>query len=275
MAAAERIQATDTGGGGNTYAYRAAPPCPALAGVARLLWDVDGTSGPVNERILPTGDVVIIVDRHPRAVEGAFVCGLQLGPILSSAPEESFFTGARLTPLGAFKVLGVPVGEITGALVDLSALLPREAESLRDELISKPGPARRIAAMQRFLLRRLPRGPMWHDAAVGAWGLLNRFHGAVRVETAADAAGISSRQLGRIFREQIGLSPKNAARLLRFERATALISAGDSSLAEVAAGAGFADQAHLSREFQAFAGASPSAYRERKLVGGDQAFMRD
>jgi AraC-like DNA-binding protein len=241
----------------------------------RLLWDVEGTSGPVNERILPTGDVVIIVDRHPRAIEGAFVCGLQLGPILSESPTESFFTGARLTPLGAFKVFGVPVRELTGALVDLPTLLPRDAESLRDELMCEPEACGRIAAMERFLVRRLPRGPLWHDAAVGAWGLLKRFHGAVRVDAAADAAGISSRQLGRIFREQIGLSPKNAARLLRFEHATALIRAGDGSLAEVAAGAGFADQAHLNREFQAFAGVSPAAFRARKLVGGDQAFMRD
>lgn len=271
----ERLHETIHRGADNVYAYRFAPPCQALRGVVRLLWDSEGVSATVNERILPTGDVVLIVDRHPRAVDGAFVCGLQLGPILAGAPAESFFTGARLTPLGAFGVFGVPARELTGQLIDLAALLPREADPLRDELMSEPDPGRRMAALERFLVRCLPRSPLWHNAALGAWELLKRTHGAMRVETAADAAGVSSRQLGRIFREQVGLSPKDAARLLRFERAMMLIRESTRSLAEVAAHAGYADQAHLTREFRAFAGASPLDYRRRKLIGGDAAFMRD
>jgi len=105
--------------------------------------------------------------------------------------------------------------------------------------------------------------------------MLKHFHGAVRVDAAADAAGLSSRQLGRVFSEQVGLSPKAAARLLRFERAMHLIRASDASLADIAFDAGYADQPHLTRDFQALAGASPRAYRQRAVIGSDHAFMRD
>lgn len=258
-----------------SWSYRCALPCAALEGTATLLWDVDGISSPTNERILPTGDVVVIIDRHPAAVGGAFVCGLQNGPILTGPPAEAHFTGVRLTPLGAFKVFGVPARELTNGLVDLAALVDHEAESLRDQLLSEPDPAGRLAALETFLIHRIARGPLWHDGAVLAWRMLKHFHGAVRIDAAADAAGLSARQLGRVFSEQVGLTPKATARLLRFERAMHLIRASDAALADIAFDTGYADQSHLSRDFQDLAGASPRAYRQRAVIGGDHAFMRD
>jgi len=61
----------------------------------------------------------------------------------------------------------------------------------------------------------------------------------------------------------------------RFERAMHLIRASDASLADIAFDAGYADQPHLTRDFQALAGASPRAYRQRAVIGSDHAFMRD
>lgn len=271
----ERMIETRHESADGSWVYRAVVPSAALDGVATLLWDVDGVSGPANERILPTSDVVLIVDRHEAAYGDAFTCGLQNGPILIGPPAESHFTGVRLTPVGAFKVFGMPAHELTDGLIDLGALLDRDADRLRDEIMSKPEPADRIAALERFIAGRITRGPLWHDGALVAWRMLKHFHGAVRVDDAAEAAGLSARQLGRVFQEQVGLSPKGTARLLRFERAMRLIRETDAPLSDIAFDAGYADQSHLTRDFQALAGASPKAYRERAIIGGDHAFMRD
>ncbi len=62
------------------------------------------------------------------------------------------------------------------------------------------------------------------------------------------------------FREELGVPPKALARILRFERAVGRLRAGDD-LAALALDAGYYDQAHFNRDFRAFAGATPTAYR--------------
>ncbi|MGH3926723.1 MAG: helix-turn-helix domain-containing protein, partial [Pseudonocardiaceae bacterium] len=104
-----------------------------------------------------------------------------------------------------------------------------------------------------------------------AWGQLLRSSGNVPVRRLAEGTGWSRRHLLTRFRDQIGLAPKPAARVLRFRRAADLLvpgsgAAGGSdlpasrSIADVAAECGYADHAHLVRDFRALAGCTPSQY---------------
>jgi AraC-like DNA-binding protein len=83
--------------------------------------------------------------------------------------------------------------------------------------------------------------------------------GAMPVGALADEVGWSSRHLTTRFRAEVGLNPKEAARVTRFDRARRRLVPG-VRLADVAAGAGYFDQAHLAREFHALAGCSPSRW---------------
>jgi transcriptional regulator GlxA family with amidase domain len=86
--------------------------------------------------------------------------------------------------------------------------------------------------------------------------------GHARPERIAGAVGLSRRQLGRLFQEQIGITPKSLGRLGRFQRALrALERSPRNSLASVATGAGYFDQAHLCRDFRLFAGTTPAGFR--------------
>ena len=79
------------------------------------------------------------------------------------------------------------------------------------------------------------------------------------------------------FRAELGITPKTAARIFRFERACGLISNLRQPLAEVAAACGYADQAHMTRDWNAFTGTSPKAWivnelpflQDYELSGGD------
>ena len=78
----------------------------------------------------------------------------------------------------------------------------------------------------------------------------------------AEVVGLSRRQLGRLFRERIGITPKSLGRLGRFQRALRALDGGSrTSLAAVATKAGYFDQAHLCRDFRLFAGTTPAGYR--------------
>lgn len=90
---------------------------------------------------------------------------------------------------------------------------------------------------------------------------MRRAHGAIRVADLAEAVGCGQRHLVAGFRAQIGVTPKRAARVLRYERAARLLARGDLPVVQVAAMCGYADQAHLTREFTRFAGLTPAVVR--------------
>jgi AraC-like DNA-binding protein len=97
------------------------------------------------------------------------------------------------------------------------------------------------------------------DAEVAyAWGLITGARGLVRVDRLADTVCWSRKRLWANFRAQLGITPKQAAQLVRFDRAAHLLAAGHGS-AEVAAESGYADQSHLHREVKAITGATPTA----------------
>jgi AraC-like DNA-binding protein len=101
---------------------------------------------------------------------------------------------------------------------------------------------------------------------VEAWRRLTDSNGAVPVATIARELGWSSRYLGRQFATEVGLSPKVAGRVVRFDRARRALQLDTArgrrlSLAELAVTCGYYDQAHMAREFAGFAGCSPSAFR--------------
>ena len=83
----------------------------------------------------------------------------------------------------------------------------------------------------------------------------------MRVGDLAHDLGCSRRHLTARFREEFGLTPKTLARILRLEQAVGLVAAaGAPAWAEVSAAAGYADQAHLVRDWRSFTGRTPSSW---------------
>ncbi|MGH3965521.1 MAG: helix-turn-helix domain-containing protein, partial [Pseudonocardiaceae bacterium] len=99
-----------------------------------------------------------------------------------------------------------------------------------------------------------------------AWRRLTACHGRVEVGTLAQEVGWSRRHLGERFRREFGLTPKVAGRVMRFEVAHRMLRAPvRPGLAEVSARCGFADQAHLTREWRELAGCTPSNWLAEEL----------
>jgi AraC-like DNA-binding protein len=217
-----------------------------------------------------TLDEPLVIAAHPDAAQppgsfGALLGGLHTSPALITHDGAQSGIQIDLKPAGARALLGLPAGELTQLDVPADAVLgpagARISQRLR-EAATWPG---RFAVLdQEFIRLAAGKPPVSKEAPpeVGyAWRLLLGSGGAVPVAELAARTGWSTRHLANRFREEIGLTPKAAARVIRFDRAKRVIAAASpGTLADVAVACGYFDQAHLAREFRALAGCPPSQW---------------
>ena len=247
--------------------YRETPP-PALVRDALLMWSL-ATRRPLERafdyHIVPDGCVDLVFDlRGGRA----WLYGASATPASAPLSGDVNLFGVRLRPGRPGRALGAPGCGIAGCVIDLddalrSRVLPGRtcpARAWIDELAAAPDAqargeavARRLAAFTRAGSRADRLGEAIADAIVLA-------RGAAGVDDLARRFSISGRHVGRLCRAATGLSPKQLARLVRFQAVLrALAAAPARNLASLAADHGYYDQAHLTGEFRALLGATPAA----------------
>jgi AraC-like DNA-binding protein len=153
--------------------------------------------------------------------------------------------------------------ELGNGLVPLDALFgPR----LHDRLANATVPER-FALLDELFLARLDDAVSPVPSITRALARLRASEGRVPIAALSDELGCSRRHLTAHFREQVGVAPKLFARILRFQKAVALMD-DEPSWAAIAQGAGYYDQAHLIRDFRQFAGASPTEFTRLRLPDG-------
>jgi len=217
--------------------------------------------------------------------------GLHTAPALVTHEGRQSGIQVALSPLGARALLGVPAGELAGIDVEASDVCGRLASEIQQRVQAAATWQRRFAVLDEVLSRTLRSyrqdGGTDISAEVGfAWRWLLDTKGTVHVAALAGETGWSARHLRARFAAEIGLTPKAAARVVRFDRArrllyrraaattaatTALGAAATAAaqrtldLAALAAHCGFYDQAHMDGEFRALAGAPPTIWLAREF----------
>lgn len=200
-------------------------------------------------------------DRTGGARRWLLASGLHVRPALIRTHGVQHGIQVSLTPAGTRALLGVPMGALARVLADHADLPLGVPADLHARLAAAPWGVR-FALLEQHLLRLAARarGGVPADLAHG-WQLLGRHRGRLGVTQLADALGWSRRHLSNRFSAEFGLPPREVARLHRFGHALALARRG-LPWAEVAARSGFTDQPHLVREFGAFAGQTPTRWRD-------------
>lgn len=242
-----------------------AAPDRRLADVATRYVDFRGRS-PVPEEMLeaPGHAVTVVIDLDRGwTVEGerfrSFVGGLYSRPV--RVRHEGSFCGVQfdLEPPAVRAIFGVPARELLQTTVGLDDLLGADAERWVQRLHDAPDAAARFRLLDALLLRRMADAPpSRHPDLDRAWRRLLDSGGAIRIEALADELGASRRTLTTRFADHLGIAPKLAARLIRVEAARRRL--GTAPLARLAAEHGFADQAHMTREFRALTGRAPTGF---------------
>jgi len=237
------------------------PPLRALVRGGGYQGFDQSMDAPVRRLELPHAGIVLIVSLGPRIdvdgdAHGSFVAGLYDAPVTVTDDGHQSCLQANLTPLGARMLLGLPMRELAGRTVALDDVLG--GGDLAQRLAELPTWPARFAALDAFLLRRLRDAVAPRPDVAYAWARLEHTGGRVAIGALCGELGCSGRHLSARFGEEVGMAPKAFARVLRFERAAALLADGVRP-AQVSATCGFADQSHLNREFRALAGRSPVA----------------
>lgn len=213
----------------------------------------------------PAIDVVAQAD--PAQTPRAYRCvlgGLQASPAFIAHDGNQEGVAIELTPVGCRALLGMPARALWSTSVELGDVARPVGAELWERLQPPASWPERFDVCDE-VLGRLLTGHLVAPELRRSWRLLVASGGTAPVADLADATGWSRQHLARRFRDEFGLTPKLAGRLIRFERARRLLEVAPSlSIARVAAECGFYDQAHLARDVVELAGCPPTRLREER-----------
>jgi len=265
---------------------------PPLSAWVECVWFLRAgpqAPGTPSDRVFPDGCVEMIFQMGGRtraaSVPGAFrpqPSAFLIGPLASPlflepvASEPMRTLGVRFRPGAAAVFLPFPVDVLSrgGGEAPIDLVFGGAGRELEDRLAGARSDRGRIALVESFLLRRLAAAPIRspglpRSSNRGLGGrdrpvalAVSRMLRARRfpVSRLARDCGWSPRQLERRFRAETGLSPRLLARIIRFQRVFRELGSGARDWVSVALDCGYADQAHLIRDFREFSGETPAAF---------------
>ncbi|MEM9516555.1 MAG: AraC family transcriptional regulator [Actinomycetota bacterium] len=244
--------------------YRDVPPaCPVHRGLPSGSITLIVSTGPPIE-VSNTADA----SPHQRRRFHAVVGGLHRRPafIHRFSPESG--VAVDLRPDMVRRVFGIPAAALAASSVELSDVLGRRGDEFAERLCERATLVEQLAECERQLATLVDRHDREAPAAEQrAWSLLERSDGRLPISTVASDIGWSRQHLTRRFAIEYGISPRDAARVIRFGKSvTAMKTTPTRSLARVAADSGFSDQSHLTREWNDLAGCTPTQWRDEERV---------
>jgi len=234
--------------------------------------------GEEQERVLPDGAVRLVFNLGalPRVngVAGARaeVVGAAAKPVVVQFSGRVHGLSVTLRPGSARALFGVPAGALTESATPLDALWGREGAAALERLEAAPDDGARSAVLHEVLLDRLRRGDAGESrSARRAAELIAAGEGRRPLREVAAELGVGERRLEQLFQMHVGLTPRSYGRLARLWACLRALRAEPAPRwAELAARAGYYDQAHLSNEFRALCGLSPRELSRRRTSGSSK-----
>jgi len=244
-------------------AYRELLPHPALRPFVDRFWILTAAAGSEPRRILPDGCIDVIVDVEPDrdGFGQAVVVGTMTRAMLFHPRTRVCSAAVRFRPGGAAPFLRLLADDLTDRVLDAGDAGARWLAAGAEDAPADPLGA--VALLERRLLARL-HGIAEPDRAVAH--AVGRLFGAAPPPIAelGREIGWSRQYLARRFRAEIGVGPKQLARVARLQRAVDHLqrsTGGDLTLAGAAVDFGYFDQAHMARDFRELAGVAPRDVR--------------
>ena len=250
-------------------------PHPALRFLAGryIGYEQDDVTLPLH-RGLPSRHVTLIISlRDPvrvRAQTGTvaasgLIGGLHTDPVLIAQDRTQCGIHLELHPLGVRTLLGASSADLSGYVVALQDLGRPALAQLPDRLASTRSWSDRFRILDEVLAAAVAEPLSVSAELAEGWRLMSEAAGRVRIADVAAEIGWSRRYFAQKFQNETGLTPKQAARVLRFEHAGTLLRRGQLDLSRLAIECGFYDQAHLSNEWRSMAGCSPRTWIREEL----------
>jgi AraC-like DNA-binding protein len=252
-------------------------PDPPLADHVEMFWYVSGRANYERDRRLPTGRTHLLFNlgaaptlfgrdagEAPRTFPTCWIAGQSETYIETGSHGDTVLLGAQFQSHGAYRLLRIAQHELSDRVIELETLLGDRVLGLRQRLLDAATPRECFALLEHWLMQLLENGTEVHPAVLASSRAVAASHGQIDLRTLSRNSGFSREHLIRRFREQIGLTPKAYANILRFNHALDSAHRRQASWAEIAQDCGYYDQAHLVRAFQRYAGRAPSSLLRAK-----------
>jgi AraC-like DNA-binding protein len=195
---------------------------------------------------------------------GAYLVGPLSQPAQIITSGRCAVVGMRFRPGRSGAFFRFPSREVRDGVLSIDLINAGFARELVEKVAGESAPSNQVAALQRAMLQLRNEG-VGETTVTRAIRLIDGHHGAIAIDSIAGLTGTSVRNLERVFRETVGLSPKQLCRIARVRRATGLLTRERARSVDVVQSCGYVDQAHFIREFKAIVGVAPIEYlRERR-----------
>jgi AraC-like DNA-binding protein len=258
--------------------YKEVTPSEALKPFVQHYWILE-TKGPATigsaDKVLPYGHPEIgfiygddyrfyQAGETPELLPKSFVAGQFCQSYFLEPTGTTGVIGIKFTPTGLFDLFQVSMQGLANKITDFAEFGGEEAAQITSDIIAATPNDRRIEVIEAYLLGKLAS----RKAQIGLMQLtvnmILKETGNVSLSEIAEKVNISSRQLERKFKEQIGISPKQFSRVVRLNHALKLLRTNaDYNWQDIIFLCGYYDQAHFIKDFKDIAGECPTRYMTR------------
>lgn len=160
----------------------------------------------------------------------------------------------------------IPATEFRNKVVSLHDLPTENTSDLKEKLLAASQPKERILITESYLFRLLDPGRYSGNPAVSATiGRIHQTHGRIDISEIAEQTGYTRRWFIKLFRDTVGTTPKQFAKICRFQHVLDVLRKETApNFAEVALECGYYDQSHFIHDFKEFGGISPLDYHRNQ-----------
>lgn len=248
-----------------------------LSNYVKFIWcNENYTPESSTERVLPSGSSQLIINLDNRKFrhfssdrsqeflyDPAILTGVRTNHIFLDSHTRISTIGVVLKPGAMTALFQIPASELQNQVVSLGTVLNRDISEIREQLAAASSHQKKFVLIESFLLNLLDPEHQLHPAVHFAVEQINQQNGSVSVSQVLNKIGYSRRWFSQIFRETVGIPPKQFSRIQRFQYNLALIrEKNPPDWAQLAVANGYFDQSHFIHDFKDLAGLSPSEYRK-------------
>ena len=245
----------------------------------------DGLTAPHNlDRFLPDGNTEIIIDlterpqyiydnetlREIQACRYAWVSGVRTKPITIPSGTGSRMLVVAFKKGKAFPFYPFPISELTDTVAEADLVFGRKFHHLREQLLAARSVERMFQLMEQFLLHQAGsaiRDEISTRCIDYALSSILQRPSLPRLRQLSDEIGYSQKHFIHLFRQQVGVSPKQYLKIMRFQRVICAIENNEFvPWSHIALESGYYDQAHFIQDFKHFSGFTPKEYIKRKTA---------
>ena len=253
------------------HRYFVVPRAELQAYVDRLWgWESD-LALPLPAMLPGTGAELLFHYRRPFAIHSRQRGLMQLGPaqLLCARrhPHQPLaqaavgFIAVRFRSGALRHFCPLPLAELRDDALAIGEVWGQSGRDLAERVALAGGTGERVALLEDWLMRCLGRHHQVQPAIEAALRQLYYGHREVRIESLADSLGMSRRHFERVFRAQIGVTPKSFQRTARLNLTVReLLLSGCADYLGAALDHGYYDQAHFINDFQSLVGDSPASF---------------